>query len=318
MNREALLVYLHDLRDLEVSKYQIEKMRSENFSDRQFAERRIQNDINTAKKKNYRHKPELPEFTFITFVGFIVFLLGAIVMMVDLLVFGSESLSIVRKKVDIVCFLVGALFAGVSGFFFFRKMKEYIKERREVKRHNAKEKERLKNGVPALIAEKDKLRQEIIVRSSSKEQTLKNGLAKVTALLEDAYSLNILARPYRNLSSIYYIYDYMSTSQATLEETFMHERMENGFQRIEKKLDIIIEQNEEIIFTSRRIEANTAKTVEQTKEMLGTLQKSLESQLRTEQNVLEAAQYAAISATYSRTTAFYAEADYLKKGYQWY
>lgn len=116
----------------------------------------------------------------------------------------------------------------------------------------------------------------------SKEQQLKKESQKVSVLLEEAYSLNILAKPYRNLPSVYYIYEYMSTSQASLEEKFIHEHMENGFQRIEKKLDVIIEQNEEIIFATRRIEANTDRTVEQTTEMLNTLQKSLESQQRTE------------------------------------
>lgn len=109
-------------------------------------------------------------------------------------------------------------------------------------------------------------------------------MQKVSALLEDAYSLNLLAKPYRNLPSVYYIYEYMSTSQASLKETVMHAQIENGFQRIEKKLDIIINQNEDIIFATRRIEANTAKTVEQTTEMLENLQKSLESQERTEKN----------------------------------
>lgn len=83
--------------------------------------------------------------------------------------------------------------------------------------------------------------------------------------------------------------------------------MENGFQRIGKKLDIIISQNEEIIFTDRQIEANTSKIVERTTEMLNKLQRSLELQQRTEQNALEAAQYASICATYSKVNAFSAQ-----------
>lgn len=135
--------------------------------------------------------------------------------------------------------------------------------------------------------------------------------------MEEAYSLNILAKPYRNLPSVYYIYEYMSTSQASLEETFLHEHMENGFQRIGKKLDIIISQNEEIIFTNRQIEANTSKIVERTTEMLNKLQRSLELQQRTEQNALEAAQYASICATYSKVNAFFSTANYFSKGNVW-
>lgn len=146
------------------------------------------------------------------------------------------------------------------------------------------------------------------------EQHLKEELEKVKTLLQEAYALNILASAYRNVVSVYYIYEYMSTSQASLEETLIHEHMENGIKRIESKLDMIIEQNEELIFSMRQVEANTERTVEQTKEMLSVLQKNLESQQRTEQSTLEATQYAAISANYSKTTAFFAMADYLGKG----
>lgn len=194
---------------------------------------------------------------------------------------------------------------------------EYIRDRREVKEHNKREKERLKLIAPSVSAEKSKLKQEIMSKGYTKEQQLQGEAQKVNALLEEAYSLNILAKPYRNLPSVYYIYEYMSTSQASLEETFLHEHMENGFQRIEKKLDIIIAQNEEIIFTNRQIEANTSKTVEQTTDMLNKLQRSLESQQRTEQNALEAAQYASICATYSKVNAFFSTANYLSQGNVW-
>lgn len=69
------------------------------------------------------------------------------------------------------------------------------------------------------------------------EQHLKEELEKVKTLLQEAYALNILASAYRNVVSVYYIYEYMSTSQASLEETLIHEHMENGIKRIESKLD---------------------------------------------------------------------------------
>jgi hypothetical protein len=125
--------------------------------------------------------------------------------------------------------------------------------------------------------------------------------------------MNILPSQYRNLPSIYYIYEYMSTSQASLEDTLIHEHMENGIQRIMDKLDVIIAQNEERILLERRIEANTRETAESTQRMLSKQQQMLESMERTEQNTLEAAQAARIAAQYGEINTFFSAATYLER-----
>lgn len=320
MNRDALLIYLHDLRDLEAAKYQIEKMRRNNLAANKSATGKIQSEINAINTANYMEKPDFSSVSDAIIGGLIIIIVGLAIAAVGgaLIVAILAALFHIHYKITIPIILVLCLiFLIVMIWYMVSSCLEYIRDRRKVKEHNKREKERLKLIAPSSSAEKNKLKQEIMAKGYSKEQQLKKESQKVSSLLEEAYSLNILAKPYRNLPSVYYIYEYMSTSQASLEETFMHEHMENGFKRIEKKLDIIIEQNEEIIFTTRQIEANTGRTVEQTTEMLNTLQKGLESQQRTEQNALEAAQYASICATYSRTTAFFSTANYLSKGNVW-
>lgn len=315
INREALLVYLHDLRDLEAARYQIGKMRRNNLSDNKAAIQKMQSEINRVNMANYWENPERPKGYFsIMFVCGVMCFIGYLL--------GGEIWSGVplteiwlneEYRMSVMVVVSGVLGVVIFGIRWLSEYKEYILNKQKVKKHNTEEKRRLEIIAPSTIAEKNKIIQEIIARGNSNENYLKNELQKVIVLLEEAYNQNILAKPYRNLPSVYYIYEYMSTSQASLEETIMHEHMEDGFQRIEKKLDMIIEQNEEIIFTSRQIEANSRKTVEQTVKMLNTLQHSLESQLQTEQNTLEIAQYAAICATYSRTTAYFSAADYLRK-----
>lgn len=307
MNREALLVYLHDLRDLEVAKYQIEKIRKNNFAANKSATGKIQSEISAINTANYKQMPETE------CVGYLIrgLLVGAIGF------WGIQNQILIMYGIGFLIKVVAVFFLIASILSLFAALVNYIEyqtEAHKVKTYNEKERYRLEVMVPDIVKEKNKIKQEIIARGNSKEQQLKKESQKVTDLLEEAYSLNILAKPYRNLPSVYYIYEYMSTSQASLEETFMHEHMKNGFQRIEKKLDIIIEQNEELIFSTRQIELNTGKTVEQTTTMLNNLQKSLELQQRTEQNTLEAAQYASICATYSKTTAFFSAANYLSKG----
>jgi ElaB/YqjD/DUF883 family membrane-anchored ribosome-binding protein len=186
----------------------------------------------------------------------------------------------------------------------------HIKEKHEVREFNAKEQQRL-SEVPALVNSKNALIQSKTTAWKQRHSYLMGEYNRVGTLLEKSYGLNIVPNQYRNLQSIYYIYDNMSTSQMSFDDTLFHEHMENGIQRILAKLDTIIAQNEEIIFQSRRIEANTREISENTLKMLETAQKTLESQERTEQNTLEAAQNAQVAANYTEVNAFFSAASYL-------
>lgn len=128
---------------------------------------------------------------------------------------------------------------------------------------------------------------------------------KVQNLLEKYYAINIIPSPYRNLASLYYIYEYMSSSQATLEDTLFHEHMENGIQRILARLDYIIAQNRQIIFQNRIMEANSQKIISNTKSMLGSLEKI-------EGDVSLASKYAQLSACYNEANAYFSLATYLQ------
>lgn len=130
--------------------------------------------------------------------------------------------------------------------------------------------------------------------------------SKVNTLMERNYNLNILPQPYRNLAALVYIYDYMSTSQESLQDTFLHEHLENGIQRILAKLDTIIAQNRVLIFQNRILEAKSQTMIDQNSQMLSLM-------AQTEQNTSEAKQYAELAANYSEANAFFTLADYLKK-----
>jgi hypothetical protein len=181
----------------------------------------------------------------------------------------------------------------------------YCLERKDSKNHNEKEKERIEQGA-ALVPQQKQTIQAKTNALSAYTNGCTEELQNIGNLLRDAYSLNILPIQYRNLPAVYYIYDSMSTSQASLEDTLMHEHMENGIQRIMNQLDIIIAQNEERILLERSIEANTREAADNTRQML-------ESMERTEQNTWEAAQAARIAAQYSEINAFFSTATYLER-----
>lgn len=134
---------------------------------------------------------------------------------------------------------------------------------------------------------------------------LKSEKSKVEALLQNYYGLNILANPYRNLASVYYIYDYMSSCQDSLKETLIHEHMENGIQRILEKLDDVIRSNEEMILRTRVLESHSKRIIEQNEELLKSAERMNESNDLIVENT-------ALIANYSKVNAYFSLANYLK------
>lgn len=134
---------------------------------------------------------------------------------------------------------------------------------------------------------------------------LKSEKSKVEALLQNYYGLNILANPYRNLASVYYIFDYMSSCQDSLKETLIHEHMENGIQRILEKLDDVIRSNEEMILRTRVLESHSKRIIEQNEELLKSAERMNESNDLIVENT-------ALIANYSKVNAYFSLANYLK------
>ena len=92
--------------------------------------------------------------------------------------------------------------------------------------------------------------------------------AKIVSLQEKNYNLDIIPAYYRNIAAIYYIYDIMSSSNASLEEIFFNEDTEYGIQHIADKLDYIINLNYESAIQNRREEAINQQMLKMNKEML--------------------------------------------------
>jgi hypothetical protein len=187
---------------------------------------------------------------------------------------------------------------GCLGYIFLTisDNRRVNKQEKIARIHNIQEEDRVAKNHKAL----EEKRQNWNARSVY----LKRQKNEVRTLLNEAYSINILPNPYRNLASVYYIYDYMSSSQAGLEETLLHEHLENGIQRILDKLNTIIYQNEYRILQNQRIEASNQQLVSRATKMVNSL-----AQIK--DNTELAAQYARLSAFYSGATAYFAYAGYL-------
>lgn len=276
MQRKALLLYLRELRDLEFAYWTVKKLydnEAEEFK------KRYQKLTQTAARK----KP-IKAYGWTTgrkrsFKGCLMVSLMCLLILIAGVAGGKH---IASKLLFQGMFIVGMLlFDGIAFGIYMCTENELRKQEAKIK-----EVENLKESWEERAAfwEKEK--------------------AKVASLLEANYDLNIIPSRYRNIASIYYIYDYMSTSNTSLEETQIYEQMENGIQRIVERLDYVINQNDQIIMQNRRLEATNQQIVQTNKQML----KQLED---IEGREYIAAQYAALSANYSEATAYFSLADYL-------
>ena len=290
INRNALLLYLRDLRDLEVAKKKISALYSK---EKEYME----SNLAYMKTPNLRVENDVPDYS----GGFMVLGLG----LGMALFFGWMTLSV---GIGFFAKLLKLIFGVLTGMGVFMTIvgllgiihddREVSKSNKEAKKHNTEEKERVKNNSDLAAQMEQEYKQTLSYLSSEYN--------KADSLLTAYYNQNLLPKQYRNLASLIYIYDYMSTSQESFSDTLIHEHMENGIQKILSRLDYIIQQNEYMIFNQHRIEAQNKNMISQNESMLKTLE-------RTERNTFESKEYAQLSLNYSKATAFFAAATYLEQ-----
>lgn len=203
-----------------------------------------------------------------------------------LLGWGINIMSKIFWCICIFCIIVGIV-----------EMMQDIFRAGEVKESNDKERQRVKGNKE--IIQKTKQEWE------SRRKYLQKEYNRVIELQNTYYKENILAMQYRNLPALIYIYQYMSTSRADLEVVLMHTHLEEGIQRIERKLDEIIRQNESVIFSQHIAEAQNNAIMTQNKNMLNSLG-------RIENNAEETAYYSRIAVNYARTAEYFQTARYLE------
>lgn len=273
MDRRALLLYLRDIRDLEVAKNKIQTIYNHE-------KELYSNQVYELNRISYKDVPERVHImlSFGTIIKVLILWMVGIYLISFMYYMRDDMLC---GKGEFVFWILLGVFPIICGAVLIvqdiRHKKYLNRERNNVIKHNENEKiKELKNG------EKRGL---LIQEWKKRERFLNTEYNRVALLLQSFYNQNILANQYRNLASVYYIYDYMSSSQESLKDTLIHEHMENGIQRILAKLNTIVEQNETIIFQNRILEADNKRMIEQNMGMLDSLNKM-------EQNTYEAAQYA--------------------------
>lgn len=120
-----------------------------------------------------------------------------------------------------------------------------------------------------------------------------SGLEKAYSIRDQAYNINILPEQFRNIYAVYYLYNYLSTSQLSLESAMLH----FDLNEIKQELNQIIAQIQIKILQDARTLANTAAMMRQ----MDTL---LQTAIKIEQNSEYANLYAKVAAVNLDTFSF--------------
>lgn len=138
---------------------------------------------------------------------------------------------------------------------------------------------------------------------------LNKELQEVQRLLVKAYSCNIIPGAFRNnLYAIYYLYDFINTSNESFSTALLH----YDLNEIKSKLDKIISQQQEIIIQQSMLMAQNSQLFDQNQAFLKKLSNIEASSSQTAYNTAQSAYYSEIAANNSEICAWIGLANYLK------
>jgi|GEM_PF-5845037 len=127
---------------------------------------------------------------------------------------------------------------------------------------------------------------------------------RIDALLKKTYDINIIPSQFRGLYAVYYLFEFLSTSQETLKEALLHCDLDE----IKRKLDIIIQQQEQIILNQELQSAQLDGLRQQNDEML-------KYAIETEKNTNMSAKYSQVAATNTEALFYMSVAQYIRQAF---
>lgn len=299
-DRNFLLLYMMNVRDLEVTKSCIQKIK---IREKSIIDKKINNIL--IRRPSYKEEPS-DNVSHVGTSGILLLVLGLLILVLDWL------LSVISG--DLTKFSKGvAAFFGIVGLFmllfgYLRRLKykvlmeEWEDECAEINAYNRAVKEKR--------LEIERQAKPLREQWEAVSRYLDGEIQKTDSLLTDLYSMNILPKNFRHdLAAVCYIYDYISSSNESWENALHHAHIEDGIRRIEAKLDEIIDLLQTYIYETRCMRRENQTFHDQLKNQN---QRMLSSLKKTEANTLKTAQYSQLISDDTRAVAFFEAANYLK------
>ena len=269
LDREVLLIYLNNIRTLETIVYEsCEKQEKLN-------ERLARVQVFQLEPPNTPISIESVEYSvrdskkrlIACIIGLLVFVFIWICMGMGNKSWNDSSLDSMFKGLFvfgvIICFPLG-LFVSIYQFKEFKDSKSILEE---TKIENEKYNYEL-NRYELAKSEKLKKNEELIINIKMLNDELNTEILSTRNELDEAYKLNIIPLPFRNIEGIYYLFDYLSTSKETLSNALLHANIDSIKQKLKEVIkiqsDILLvqaqnniimyEQNQQIIDSMQNIE----------------------------------------------------------------
>lgn len=297
LSREALIIYLRNLRTLEF----IKKGTDESLQKVEGKKRNLEMQYNSIKSKKPEpnvQKPKLLKYVIILIIAVIVidFLLICLFCFLGNAsntlynIWGSaddrQGLSLLEYigqnigsyiNPSIAVILIGFI---IIALIYNKSMKDY---EADCKRF-AEESSQYNKDISHYGDIFNKLQKE----ADKHIQTLQSYITIIDSLLQKAYNLDIVPLQFRGIYGVTYLYDFISTSDLSLSDAIINCNME----QIKDKFDIVISKCNEIINQQKITNANLREIQRQNNQLLAEAR-------NTSRNTALAAQYSEIAATNS-------------------
>ena len=296
LERTALKIYLTDLRTLELSKKQLNERL--NYIDNRIA------SLGRNNKNGYWSKPGFFDGWDETYYFFAVIGLGVGIFLIGLLLnafansgvgegisdfFGNFSWPEFTTIGLVIMLIIAGIAILYTAVTFIKHINEQKKHNQQVDEHNRKDDQRVR----AEIIEKSKLQEDRALMYAEYE--------KAYNLLQKAYDINVIPKQFRNIYAVFYLHEFITTSNEPLSNALLHFDLET----IKRQLSVVISQQQQIILNQQIIMAQNEQIIKEN-------QKQLKKLSALEDNTERAAQYAAIAANNTEACALLAAAHYIR------
>lgn len=298
MNREAIVLYLENVRDLEVIKYKIKKLWD-----------RESYNYNRSLKSTNVNSPKHERFDKSIFIWVILFFICLFVFLFAWRNGPAYKDESILDELIVGILAIGALvLSAIFGFIsFIVVITSILAEIGKIFSNKAAVK-KYENDI--LIADQNKSYNANLSRKWDEvNRYYSNEYNKADTILKKFYAMNIIPLQYRNLSGACYLYDYMSSCKESFQMALLSNQIEDGIRRIEAKLDIIINQLDTVIYQQRVITDENRQYIQHQVTQNNRMIDSLKSIENSQRNIEE---YSRLSSYYNEAQAFISTAYYLR------
>ena len=314
LDRNALLIYLNDLRVMETI------IHESNLVNREINEdiKAIKDHYNwvasdkPSKPKKVNYQSEKDEASNFGYGGIItagaLMILGLLLIVILINNFSWEKSSIFALF-GIVILVFTVIFLAILFFALVKQVDIKKQKLQDILTKEVEQERRMEKYQKDLDAHKVKLNkkykemQSSVKKANDEAAKVQADINNIKYMLDNAYSANIIPMQFRNIQGVYYLYDYLSTSNQTLSEALVQCNLE----AIKQKLDKMIQLQSAMIIQQAQTNAKLDRIVEQNDQILETALKTMYKTAEIAEQTKLSAQYAKISAANSELTVMLAQ-----------